>query len=76
MSESRKRSVAKAFSWRVIALMITVVAAWIFTGDTTKALEIGALDTAVKIFAYYAHERMWLRVRFGMPTPRQPDYQI
>jgi len=60
--DSRKRSLHKALSWRIIATFITMFAAYVFTEEATIALEIGLLDTAIKLFAYYGHERAWNRM--------------
>jgi uncharacterized membrane protein len=32
------------------------------------------LDTAIKIFVYFGHERLWQRIRYG--KLEAPDYQI
>lgn len=72
--ENRKRSLAKALSWRLFATVITVTVAFALTGELAFAAKIGALDTAIKLVAYFAHERLWLRVRFGRYEPT--DYQI
>lgn len=60
--DSRKRSLIKSFSWRFFATFITMFVAYILTGETTIAIEIGLLDTAIKTFAYYGHERAWNRL--------------
>lgn len=72
--ETKRRSVVKALSWRFIATLITAGVVYIFTGEASAAVEIGLLDTTVKLGAYFAHERIWLRVPFGRPPPS--DYQI
>ena len=72
--ETRTRSILKALTWRAGALAITVSAAWVVTGRAGVAASIGVLDTAVKLLAFYLHERAWLRVRFGKVEP--PEYQI
>ncbi len=72
--ESRKRTVVKALSWRIIATLITASVAWILTGKLETAIEIGLLDTVIKLGIYYAHERAWMRIPFGK-VPR-PDYEI
>lgn len=72
--ETRKRSIAKALTWRSLAVMITTAVAWTITRETTLAVEIGVADTLIKLAAYYTHERAWLRVPFGKATP--PEYQI
>ena len=72
--ESRIRSIAKALTWRVTALVITTAVVWLITGKPKLALSIGALDTLIKLAIYYTHERLWLQVRFGKVIP--PEYQI
>jgi len=62
VKDSHSRSLAKGLSWRVIASLTTVTIAWMVTGDTKLALEIGAIEVVAKIFIYYAHERIWLSV--------------
>lgn len=75
--ESRTRSIAKTFSWRFIATAITSIVAYIMTGELVLAVEIGFLDTTAKLFAYYYHERVWLKVDFGRPQdPPPPEYRI
>jgi adenylylsulfate kinase len=63
--ESHRRSIVKAVSWRVIAIMITTGIAWVVTGDSSFAAAIGITDSALKIGFFYMHERAWNRVKFG-----------
>ena len=72
--ETRARSVVKALTWRITALVITTVVVWVISGSVELAASVGLLDTAVKLGAYYGHERCWLKVRFG--RARRPEYQI
>lgn len=74
--ETRKRSIAKALSWRVIAVIITTVTAYLFTKDTSIAFGVGAVDSLVKLATYYGHERMWARFSFGRPKVGKDDYSI
>lgn len=60
--DSRKKSVAKTFSWRAVATIITTIVAYVMTGEMHLAVEIGLLDTTLKLFFYYVHERAWMRV--------------
>ena len=60
---SRKRSVFKAFTWRVVALIITICVAYIVTGEVHVAVGVAAIDSIIKVVAYYLHERTW--DRFG-----------
>ena len=57
--ESKKRSVLKALSWRVVASLTTMFIAWAVYDDIEPALTIGGIEFASKIVIYYAHERAW-----------------
>ncbi|WP_244923909.1 DUF2061 domain-containing protein [Enhygromyxa salina] len=65
---------AKALSWRVFALAITTGVSYMLSESVAVAVSIGVVDSAIKIGAYYMHERAWLGIRFGRkqadPTPR------
>ena len=76
--ESHKRSIVKSLSWRILATLITASVAWLLTGKIDLAVKIGLLDTSIKLFIYYAHERAWVRIPFGRPPepPPPPEYQI
>jgi len=72
--ESHYRSIVKAITWRVGGTLVTFVVAWIITGSLSIATGIGLIDTVIKIGAFYAHERLWNRLKFGKQKP--PEYQI
>ena len=74
--ESRKRSIVKAITWRVIAYLITFVVAYLLTKKTALSLGIGLGDAAIKLFAYYFHERLWEKVGFGRKKSVEEDYTI
>ena len=74
MLETRRRSIAKALSWRFIATVITAAVVFVLTGNFTMAAEVGLLDTSIKLGVFFAHERVWLRISYGRIVPR--DYQI
>ena len=71
MRESHKRSIVKALSWRVLATLITGITALIVTGNVKIAVEISLIDTIAKLAVYYAHERIWNRLKFGEIKPSE-----
>ena len=73
--ESHRRSIAKALSWRLIATLVTFLVALIFTKDVVLAAGIGFGDALLKIGAYYSHERLWDRIKFGRRKAKE-DYTI
>ena len=72
--ETKKRSIAKAISWRLVATIITAGVVYATTGQWKAAGAIAAFDTTIKFAAYFFHERMWVRINFG--RHRYTDYQI
>jgi len=63
--ERRIRSMVKAVSWRVGGTIVTILVSFILTRKLILALSIGLIDSLVKIFAFYAHERIWNKIEFG-----------
>ena len=59
-STSHLLSLAKAFSWRIVATLTTALIAYVITGEIDTALWIGGIEFFLKIGIYYAHERLWL----------------
>ncbi len=73
--ETTRRSIAKALSWRFLATLITTAIVYVVTGKGEFAAGIGLADTAIKLFVYIGHERVWNRIRYGRKEP-QPEYFI
>ena len=65
MTETRLRSILKALTWRLIASLVTASIVFIITREAALSISVGILDSLVKIFAYYFHERLWTGVTLG-----------
>ncbi|MBX2814169.1 MAG: DUF2061 domain-containing protein [Myxococcales bacterium] len=63
--ESHYRTALKTISWRTVAAFVTGGLAWAATGSLGAGMAMGATDTLVKLFLYYAHERAWARIDVG-----------
>lgn len=72
--ESHFRSIMKAVTWRAGGTVVTFIVAWVMTREFELAAQIGLLDTAIKLAAFYVHERVWMKINFGKLKP--PEYQI
>ena len=57
--ETRLPSLAKAFSWRILATLTTATIAFLVVGEITTAAMIGSIEFFLKFAIYYAHERAW-----------------
>ena len=65
--ESRKRHIIKSISWRAIGTIDTILISWFITGNPLTGLKIGLAEVITKMVLYYAHERVWYRINFGLP---------
>jgi uncharacterized membrane protein len=72
--ESRRRTIAKTVSYRILGGLITLGVAFLATGRVSAAAAIGAVDTLVKLGAFYFHERLWLQIDYGRAD--DPEYHI
>lgn len=63
--DKKRRTVMKAFSWRLCATLTTLTIVYIVTGELGLSIAIGGFDVILKMLLYYGHERMWNRLRWG-----------
>jgi len=59
MTDTRKRSLTKTLTWRVLALLSTFVITFLFLGDFQDSLKVTIILNAVAVVMYYLHERFW-----------------
>ena len=64
---SKKRHLAKAITWRIIASITTALIAFSF-GLPLKAVGgVFVADLIIKFVLYYGHERLWYKyIKFGV----------
>ena len=75
MVEHKKRSIAKAISWRTLGTLDTMLISYFVTGSPLAAVSTGAFELITKTLLYYFHERAWNKINFGR-AKIQPEYQI
>ena len=73
--EQHKRSIAKSITWRIIAVLVTMIAIYLYNRDIKESLVVSLSANAVKMVLYYLHERFWNRIEYGRKQ-EIPDYQI
>lgn len=74
--EQKKRSIAKALSYRVLGTITTGAIVFFFTGKGDFALAAGMLDSTLKLGIYFLHERLWNSIPLWRHPPPPPEYQI
>lgn len=62
---SRKFSLLKGISWRIVGTLDTILLSFIFTGHLNTAVQIGGIELFTKIIIYYIHERIWNKLNIG-----------
>ncbi|WP_253738083.1 DUF2061 domain-containing protein [Halohasta salina] len=67
--QARKRALVKTVCYRLVMVLITVVVAWVFVGNVASALNIGIAANLVKTVTYYAYERLWDHITWGVSQP-------
>ena len=72
--ESHIRSIVKAITWRICGTLVTFVVALILTKKLELSIQIGLVDTILKIGVFYGHERLWNKINFG--REKKPEYYI
>ncbi|MEO8665913.1 MAG: DUF2061 domain-containing protein [Ignavibacteria bacterium] len=68
LTESRKVSLLKGITWRIIGTLDTILLSWLITGNISRALQIGGIEFFTKILLYYLHERAWIFFKIGRET--------
>lgn len=63
--DTNKRSVLKGVSWRFFATTTTVIIVYVFFGRLDLAIAAGIMETFAKVALYWAHERIWLKIKWG-----------
>ena len=57
--DSKKKSIIKTISWRIIAITVSYIVAYLFTKSSSTSLGLVLTANAVSMFIYYFHERIW-----------------
>lgn len=63
ISETKKRSIVKAISWRLIATLNSFIILLLFPSYTAIILAIIMNTTGFLVF--YAFERLWSKIQWG-----------
>lgn len=63
---SKKRHIAKTFTWRIIASLDTLLLGWLLTGNIKLGASLMGLEVITKTFLYYLHERVWYKSKYGV----------
>ena len=65
MIDTRKRSLAKTLSWRILASGSTFFLTWLITGDVSLAGILFVILFVAHTALYFVHERIWNHIHWG-----------
>lgn len=63
---SRKRSMVKAITYRLVIVLLDFATIYLFTGKVRVAAGFMLVSNVYTTVAYVLHERIWARVRWGI----------
>ena len=66
MGYTRNRVLVKTFVWRIIATLTGAAITWLLTGEIETAGKFIIIEFPLKMMIYYAHERGWELVSWGV----------
>jgi uncharacterized membrane protein len=74
-TESKLRSLIKSFTWRIVAIIDTVLVVMAVTCysdncSLEEAFAIGLFEFGFKFVVYYLHERVWQRIDMSHRTAK------
>ena len=66
--ETNKRSLVKTISWRITGSTATFGISYMISGNIAIAGTIAMIQLVANTVLYFAHERIWNRVKWGQVT--------
>jgi len=60
-----KRSLVKAFTYRAIIVALDISVIYLLTGRVDIALGFTVISNIYTTVAYFAHERVWNKIKWG-----------
>lgn len=64
--EKWKRSLIKSISYRILIMGLDFTAIKLFTGRSDVAVGFVIVSNVYTTIAYFLHERMWNRIKWGI----------
>jgi uncharacterized membrane protein len=61
-----RRSVAKAFTYRIVIMILDFVTIYLLTGTVRIAVGFMIASNIYTTIAYWVHERVWANIKWGV----------
>ena len=66
---SRRRSLTKAITYRVVIVCLDFLAVYLLTGKVATATTFMIVSNIYTSVGYFLHERIWANIKWGMEPP-------
>jgi uncharacterized membrane protein len=70
-SDSKKRTVVKMISYRIVIFALLMAITYYFTGNAGQTTTISIIFNVAGSVVYYVYERLWGAIGWGKSRPRQ-----
>lgn len=70
MNETHLRTMVRMVTYRVTAWIFTIFWTYLFTGEIMKSVGFATALHILLSLDYYAHERVWLKIKWGLTDAR------
>lgn len=61
-----RRSIVKAITYRIVIMVLDFVTIYLMTGTVKVAIGFMIASNIYTTLAYFAHERIWARIKWGI----------
>jgi uncharacterized membrane protein len=68
INETKKRSIVKSTTYRIIVVATDFSVLYLLTGKTEISVVFTVISNTYTWIFYYLHERIWNRIRWGRAT--------
>ena len=65
MKETKKRSIMKAVSYRIICIIMLSIVTYLITDNLIEMTFIVIIFQSIQMIIYYFHERFWEKMKWG-----------
>ena len=62
--ESKKRTLLRTISFRILAILITIPFVFIYTNDWLSSITDSLILHVILVIAHYIHDRVWLKIKW------------
>jgi uncharacterized membrane protein len=66
MLETKKRTIAKTITYKILAITVGFITALYFTGSKEMALVVTIANSITTLIGFYLHERVWSRITYAL----------